>query len=369
MASPSHTYGPTCALRRPTQDPLEISDPPEVHAQFFYEKKVPIDDPLSPLPPLPPNSKLASTKHPPQPFSAKDNAALEEAWSAYRREISSKLRRSLSQDPGLKTRPPKSAEETGDGSSSTGAHLEPGGFENTKVPSLVRKGSRGTRREPPNGMPLESVNEEDEPSRGRKPLTHEDVPDSHVMLADEPSHDEGSDRPLDETELRQGARLPRQEKTAKRHRSPFHFRHRSKEKGRLSSEPQDRSALEGSPKDDVPLSSSGENSRMSGRPFARAPSNRKLETVNVDGTNDEEHLGSLAHPFARNTGRTEVGECQSVDRSSSRSSSRSRHSDFQEPSRAFVPVGISRLHLVEMPDLVVRNILFRFVLNETNKRR
>ena len=53
--------------------------PPRIHTQFFYNSLLPIDDPLSPLPPLPTTSTTGLTK-PPRPFSFADNCALEAAW-------------------------------------------------------------------------------------------------------------------------------------------------------------------------------------------------------------------------------------------------------------------------------------------------
>ncbi|KPI39169.1 putative phospholipase [Cyphellophora attinorum] len=80
----SHSYGPTCAFydaqpRKDASSPETDSVPP-VKAQFFYVSALPIDDPLSPLPPI----SDKSSEHEPQPFSVRDNAALEEAWQGLR---------------------------------------------------------------------------------------------------------------------------------------------------------------------------------------------------------------------------------------------------------------------------------------------
>ncbi|KAI9722006.1 MAG: hypothetical protein M1812_001966 [Candelaria pacifica] len=88
MSFPTHTYGPTCHFASQSDPPNEfmrraslVSEiPPNIRAQFFYTSALPIDDPLSAVPL--PTSGTGSTpsKHPPRPFSAYDNAALEEAW-------------------------------------------------------------------------------------------------------------------------------------------------------------------------------------------------------------------------------------------------------------------------------------------------
>ena len=63
-----------------------IETPPPVDARFFYTSPVPIDDPLSPLPP-PANATNVPARLPPKPFSQQDNTALEKAWLELRKKI------------------------------------------------------------------------------------------------------------------------------------------------------------------------------------------------------------------------------------------------------------------------------------------
>ena len=84
MGSTAHTYAPNCLLHADqntfTRRASEASTtPPPLKAQFFYGSTLPIDDPLSPIPP-PPAGPSANTKLPPRPFSIHDNAALDKAW-------------------------------------------------------------------------------------------------------------------------------------------------------------------------------------------------------------------------------------------------------------------------------------------------
>lgn len=80
-----HTYGPSCLLqidsnafsRRASELSLL---PPPLRAHFFYSSALPIDDPLSPVPPPSSSSHNSPSKVPPRPFSFVDNTALEEAW-------------------------------------------------------------------------------------------------------------------------------------------------------------------------------------------------------------------------------------------------------------------------------------------------
>ncbi|RMZ88993.1 hypothetical protein DV736_g3786, partial [Chaetothyriales sp. CBS 134916] len=57
----------------------ERSEAPPVRAQFFYFSSLSIDDPLSAAPPV---GADKTHRHPPQPFSPRDNASLEEAWQS-----------------------------------------------------------------------------------------------------------------------------------------------------------------------------------------------------------------------------------------------------------------------------------------------
>lgn len=88
MTAPIHTYGPKCLL---SDDDPDLStwytslSPPKVQGQFFYTSSLPIDDPLSPLPPPSGGQGSGNERAPPQPFSARDNIALEDAWKELRR--------------------------------------------------------------------------------------------------------------------------------------------------------------------------------------------------------------------------------------------------------------------------------------------
>ncbi|KAK2763286.1 hypothetical protein FQN54_009922 [Arachnomyces sp. PD_36] len=92
MTGLAHTYGPSCLLydgpHNTAEQPTSTSSttPPRVRAQYFYISPLPIDDPLTPLPQPSAGSNSTNAKLPPQPFSGKDNIALEEAWRKLREE-------------------------------------------------------------------------------------------------------------------------------------------------------------------------------------------------------------------------------------------------------------------------------------------
>lgn len=99
MTSFGHTYGPSCSLHTESSQaslrPSESSrDAPKIRAQFFYSSALPIDDPLSRVPPPSSNSATALARVPPRPFSVFDNIALEEAW-----QKNQKAREKKRQDP------------------------------------------------------------------------------------------------------------------------------------------------------------------------------------------------------------------------------------------------------------------------------
>ncbi|KAJ6102379.1 hypothetical protein N7486_004806 [Penicillium sp. IBT 16267x] len=86
MTGQFHTYGPSCLLTEvePELTSLySLSAPPEIRSQFFYVSSLPIDDPLAPLPAAS-GQASGNERAPPQPFSARDNLALETAWSDLR---------------------------------------------------------------------------------------------------------------------------------------------------------------------------------------------------------------------------------------------------------------------------------------------
>ena len=88
MAFVSHTYGPTCLLRSDpsavqSRIPTDSEDPPKIRAQFFYSSALPIDDPLSAVPPPQTSKSTGPSRVPPKAFSLHDNLALEEAWQSY----------------------------------------------------------------------------------------------------------------------------------------------------------------------------------------------------------------------------------------------------------------------------------------------
>jgi hypothetical protein len=347
MANPAlvHSLGPTCAYY---DEPVNPSDePPPVRAQFFYTSNLPIDDPLSPLPP-PSDSKTSHQS--PQPFSARDNAALEEAWHA-KEKLGSKAARhsdifhfsmlkhqkqtprsTIEAEYETPQNPPSEKERSIDSKSYKIEYKE----EQENVMDAKERQNRKVEeadqtqrlKDVKHNRELEDTNhnpqlgalqsaahwqEEYSPITSHMPEAEENEP---VMLSQNMKHNETpSVLPADAKDLGSEQEAAQRGKPDRRRKfSPF--RNRGK-KGFLSTyhDPEERS-------DDTA------SSDISGRPFARAPSfRRKRPPPAVDGADS------------------------ATDTERSPSPARAK-----KESQTFVPVGISRLHLVEMPAMLMKPI-------------
>ncbi|KIW63653.1 hypothetical protein PV04_08638 [Phialophora macrospora] len=317
MARPVHSLGPTCAFYddEPHEDAVDDGlAPPTVKAQFFYVSSLPIDDPLSPLPPV---SADRATDLPPQPFSPRDNAALEEAWQALQR----------------------SGEDLNDEEKDRRRNLATGVF---SFPHFGRGMS---------GATASGVSASKSSSRGRTvPSATVPASGSEVMLDQTPVDSQGGFRPVDAEELRENS-VTRQQPSNnvcknRRHRSPFRHRHKEGKKSRGSSpnKPElDENVLSGA------QPSADPSSNMSGRPFARAPSERNISSS-----------------LPSRTGYVNSDDSDTESRSHSRSAGRHGKDKETENEKAFVPVGVSKLHLVELPDLVMKPIYWSPISDTSN---
>ncbi|TGO71038.1 hypothetical protein BELL_0628g00050 [Botrytis elliptica] len=81
MSQPIHTFGKGCDLAPPgssEQARKPCDEMPPMRAQFFYCSPLPLDDPLTAVPP--PTADSKNVRHPPRPFPKCDNKVLLEAW-------------------------------------------------------------------------------------------------------------------------------------------------------------------------------------------------------------------------------------------------------------------------------------------------
>lgn len=335
MTPPDHSYGPTCALYEEESDALSHdAEVPLVNAQFFYVSSLPIDDPLSPLPPI---QAEKANHHPPQPFSARDNAALEEAWRGLqdgnhlrpssRHELDKgmvsfpKFREGLRSDsPSNSVReypdasrptdteptqisPKKSAGPTKWQSSEQGRKTAPGASTDTDVASTATDQSPLSR-----------------PRRTKRSASG--LSQSDVMLS-QTQEDASNGLPVIDAQ-----ELPDLEASRRTHHKSMFLR-ASKGQAEYSESTTPGTPVQSYVQDDH-LSND-----ISGRPFARAPSSRNIAANSNCDQFDEEDF--TQHP--------------------SRSPSRDRKKQKEEAAaKTYIPVGVSRLHLVELPTLAMKPI-------------
>ena len=321
MSDAPHTLGPTCVFHddEVTNLPSDSPNPPPIKAQFFYVSSVPIDDPLSPLPPVSSDTKSADS-HQPQPFSSRDNAALTEAWQGVEHLIAS------SNKIGKELRRPQLAERgrtlgelvrfprfKGDGKSPTVASLS----KNDKPAAAITETSDHI-----------SIKSLDRPSRTS-------ATSLSLQKLKSPPMTEGDGSVVDETSERASQKK-------RRRFSPF----------RKTKVPDEGDASTISPAYLVPTDEDAD-SDISGRPFARTPT---LKTV--DGQDDKSLVITAAESHCRK---------REVSSGSPSSPARSKlhnifhpHKEEEEgqvkEEKVVIPVGVSRLHLVEMPDLLMKPI-------------
>ncbi|KAK5217398.1 hypothetical protein LTR47_010610 [Exophiala xenobiotica] len=317
MSRNAHSLGPTCAFYDEEDDDATTdgSNPPRVKAQFFYVSALPIDDPLSPLPPL---SADRATDFPPKPFSMRDNAALEEAWQAFQHGGNGSVRDGGEDTKANLARGIISFPDFRDSSGSS--------IQRTNAPdqgkSGIRTGRAGKQKQAEGEVTLDQV--PSDLTKDCKPVDAQELqdnPDPQGVVQDGSKH--------------------------KRHFSPFRHRHKD---GKASRDSSPKPVKIDEAQAAQSQSTAAFNSDISGRPFARAPSGRNISSA----------FNSTA-VYAP----SDESDVDSRDKSRSRSASRGRRK-VKEQEKVFVPVGVSRLHLVEMPDLIMKPIYWSPINDTSN---
>lgn len=316
------------------------ADAPLIRAQFFYSSPLPIDDPLSPIP-SPSSKPVTASKVSPRPFSVADNKALEEAWQllqqAKKERHEAKWRRSRSKQDRIS----RATEAT---------HPEDDDF--SFPGQLVEK-------------------EENEASQEEKPALRYSPTDPHLVLCDNPEHIPfDAALPINPDEIGQDeveAAIP------KKHRTPFH---RQGEEGRDEESGQSPPIGRFSrhfkrPSNDAPYGSSPSERDTTGTPFLRAASrlrsrsrlrNPPKNEAQTDGTaTASEDIGPQSAQKGLSEGQVEEDDSGQpetdsdfgslIHRSKAAKSERRTSHSHKAAEQITVPVGVSRLHLVEIPDL------------------
>lgn len=311
MTGPFHTYGPSCLLadEEPELESLySLTDPPDIRSHFFYVSSLPIDDPLAPLP-VATGQTSGNEKTPPQPFSARDNLALESAWTD--------LREAQKGKSGHSGPRPETSSRNQHGVAVPGRESPLGGSHPNKT------GSQGDAR-------LGS-------SRG--------------------VHSNPTSVPVDISEnAGVGGVGARQQKRG--FSSPLNESHSAK---RRSHSPPDEGA-EGQKLGSSLQGPSSRDASFSGAPFARAPISqpespfgRSVESlVSKDGNEWQAELRTnVTHPLPpKPSGLRASVSLDEIDVDEP-----TEQSSVQE-SQTKIPVGALRLHLVEVPNLKVWHPFF-----------
>lgn len=333
MAGPLHTYGPTCLLADDDPDPstwYSLSEPPKVRAQFFYTSSLPIDDPLSALPPPSSGQTAKNERAPPQPFSVKDNIALEEAWR--------NLRETTSERAAGSKKPPTVVRNAG---------IAVPGKESVNDTERRHTGSRGDGsltgidESPPNNHTSSTDDQPFRSSRGDAVGgTGDSVPWGRSQAGS--AQDDGSDN---HNQRKMELFLSDQDNAAKRVAGTP-----------SASENPSMGGFEGG---SLPGKSSHDAS-ISGSPFARAPIaqlqsplGRSVESVSSKGgSSNIQAEPYYAGPHHTATKPSDLRNSIGQDNSSEGPIIEAGAVD-QDTSQLKVPVGVSRLHLVELPNLKV----------------
>lgn len=326
LSTTAHTYGPDCSLHPDSNfftrraSTVDRGDAPPIRAQFFYSSPLPIDDPLSPVPPPSSKSAASSSRVPPRPFSVADNKALDEAWRQLHKATNEK--------------------------------------QDVKITSSRTKQDESSSDE---------LEEKTEPSSPHSPT------DPLLVLSDNPEHIPfDSTLPVNADEIQADeieAGLP------KKHRFSFS---KHDNVGKVQEPEQDSPSRNISRHSkrlstDAPYGSSPVERDTTGTPFLRVASrlrsrsrsrSRQAPTAETTaacadsvtgGKADTDAEPSLGARQSQEMGRP-IAEAESDVGSSSQWSNAVKHGRRsirrqKRHKQVTVPVGISRLHLVEMPDL------------------
>ncbi|EAW14411.1 DDHD family phospholipase [Aspergillus clavatus NRRL 1] len=334
MAGPLHTYGPSCLL---TDDDPDLSswhsqsEPPKVRIQFFYTSSLPIDDPLSALPPPSGGQTAGNERTPPQPFSIKDNINLEEAWkdlrlAKERKDAESKKDSGIARVTSISVPGRESVEEKEQGrqaGSREGMNLI--GKDESSSSNIASWG--GTQLRSSLGGGSGDHSESSLPIRRKRELSLSDQFTAVKRVAGKSSVSEDT-------------------------------------------------AIGGLEAESLRARSSRDAS-ISGSPFARAPPaqsqtplGRSIESISSKAGSPEVQ-GESSHTAPHHTALKSSGLRSSVQEESPSNEPMSEAGAVIEddPSQTRIPVGVSRLHLVELPNLKMKPLYWSPLHDASNVLR
>jgi len=385
MASTAHSFGPNCNLQ-PESNPFtrrasEVSDnAPKLRAHFFYSSALPIDDPLSPVPP-PSYTPTGPSKVPPKPFSVHDNNDLEQAWQAMkkREDAETDLRKDDIRTSEI------SPSVSSDHHKVQGALTSLGGP--TPTPATagnLAKIIRSAHERRYAKLENNKSSQQNERAEGKDKQSpgcfsvgndaaetcknkHAKAGDPHLTLCDNPDH-----IPFDYAMPVGANEIGKEEfesgMTRKRRRSPFH-RHDKTERPKAAdvAVPRKIPAIHSKKSSERLFGGSPSERDTTGTPFLRIPdrlrrnqsrsSRRGIPATHTDGADSSLEEETIEAPQPDGTATVEShGDTSYRDFESTQTARKQRSSAIygDEIPSVLVPVGVSRLHMVEMPALTVR---------------
>jgi hypothetical protein len=359
MTGPIHTYGPSCLLEDEAPDLTNLQSAPEIRTQFFYISSLPIDDPLAPLPP-PANPATGTERLPPKPFSARDNIALEDAWRDLWEVRKTKNAGSNKSRSNTLTRPSGIAVPGHDSESNVEPHRKMIGRDSSLVDS------RGSTLSNPPSFP------EELPSHSHR---------GHIAFASSSAGTQAKGIGK-ETHAGPSANDELKQSTAKgididRKRARSSSINESSTAKRRSSSPQEAdNAHDVDEEMGILRANRSRDASISGSPFIRAPISQSQTPLgrSFESTSSKEG-GQDWHADVRTSAPRSAPKPSGLRATVSldQLTQDSQDERTEEPSsQSKIPVGVSRLHLVELPNLKVRDIYAYFCalptpfLDETN---
>ncbi|RFU31412.1 hypothetical protein B7463_g4954, partial [Scytalidium lignicola] len=304
MSNAGHIHPSTHRTTRPIRAPdlQNDDDIPELKAHFFYSSPLSIDDPLSAIPsPVAFDGK--PTRHPPRPFSPYDNIALEKVWLNFADRSCKRHRKQTSRKSSTSHRNVSSSDPIGTDSTSGGE--SPGNTITSKT-STGRFGEQAEPREDLDGSPKETQELETPWFKTDKTLRTEQGDEarnnnSYIFDGSAGSAEQGTIRSLNQN--------PPYSKNI-------------------------------NPSSGLQINEAG----TTGLPFLRAPSRTSVPlSTSLSSHTADEYEDQSAAGYQR-------------DLNNKQDSSTSPSSVWPEMVAADVPVGVSRLHHVELPSLIMKPI-------------
>ena len=371
-ASIGHLFDHTCLLTQLSNEftrraSVATTDPPKINVQYFYCSDLPIDDPLSPVPPPSSNPANKSPRVPPRPFSVHDNIALENAWEK------------LHKPARLKNGTPGSRSDKTDISAKHREHIAQvvRDAHEKQVLGSGRRNSQGfealeTVPENRNDMMYKALGSDTHPAGFG--IEHR-PPSPDLTLSDDPLH-----IPFDETMPITSDEIGSDEfesgvVSKKRSWSPFRRRDKLEApKERDEAVPIEPPSPTKQKTGDVNLSSSLPERNTSGTPFLRIPSRVRRSRsrspdppqsapglIQADGAQSTGDFhpkrSSPLRPTFRRSSSDQSSEDEeggsTFDDGSQRHSLHPNQSKSKVPEESHVAVGMLRLHMVHMPALKV----------------